>query len=151
MKRSSMGIALLASVAIGCSDSAGPAGPAGPATTADLVGQWVASAYTVTSVANTSLSANLTDLGFTLTITFTETTYAGLASFPGDVPEDFSGTYVIEGLQLILNETGQGSPETMTHSLSGNILTLSGNDESYDFDDDGQEEPATFVILLDKQ
>ncbi len=148
MKTSSLGIALLASVAVGCSDSA--AGP-GPATPADLVGQWVASSYTVTSVADTSLSADIFAMGLTITITFTETTYVGVAVFPGDPTENFSGTYTIEGQTLILNETGQLEPETMTYSLSGNVLTLSGDDDSYDFDGDGQEELATFVMAMDKQ
>ena len=148
MKTSSLGIALLASVAVGCSDSAGPEGSATPA---DLVGQWNASVYTVTNIANTSETAELIGMGMVLTITFTETTYTGLATFPGDLPEDFSGTYTIEGQQLTLNETGEGSPELMTYDLTGSVLTLSGNDESYDFDDDGIEDPATFVLVMDKQ
>ena len=145
MKTSSLGIALLASVAIGCSDSSGPATPA------DLVGQWIASTYTVTSVANTSLSAELIGMGMTTSITFTETTYAGLATFPGEPEEIFSGTYTIEGQQLTLNETGQGSPEIMTYILSGSTLTLSGADEEWDFAGDGQNDPVTFVMVMNKQ
>ena len=148
MRTSSLGIALLASVAVGCSDSGTSTAPATPA---DLVGQWVANAYTVTSVANTSQSANLFDMNFTLTLTFTETTYVGVAIFPGDPTENFSGTYTINGLQLMLDETGDDDElETMTYSLSGNILTLSGED-THDFDDDGQEIPVTFVAVLNKQ
>ena len=148
MKTSSLGIALLASVAVGCSDSA--AGP-GSATPADLVGVWIANAYTVTNVANTSQSVNLSDMGFTITITFTETTYAGVASFPGELAEDFSGTYTIDGQTLILNESGQGTPDIMAYILSGSTLTLSGDDDEYDFDEDGQEESATWVMVMDKQ
>ena len=146
MKTTSLGIALLASVAIGCSDSSGP----GSTTAADLVGQWSANAYTVTSVANPSTSAELVSMGMTLTLTFTETTYVGVWVFPGEPTENFSGTYTIEGQQLTLNETGQVDPEIMTFSLSGSVLTLSGED-SYDFDNDQQEDPATFVMVMDKQ
>ncbi len=146
MKTSSLGVALLASVAIGCSDSSGP----GSATPADLVGQWTASAYTVTSVANTSTSAELVAMGLTITITFTETTYTGVVIFPGDPTDDFSGTYTIDGLTLTLNETGKGSPETMTYVLLGSTLTLNG-DDVHDFLDNGQEEAVTFVMVLDKQ
>ncbi len=148
MKTSSLGIALLASVAVGCSDSAGPDGSATPA---DLVGQWIANAYTVTSVADPTMSSELIALGMTLTITFTETSYTGVVTFPGEPQEDFSGTYTIEGQSLILDEVGEVDLETMAYSLVGSILTLSGDDDSYDFDDDGQEEPVTFVIVLDKQ
>ena len=90
-------------------------------------------------------------MGMTLAITFTETTYSGTASFPGEVTETFSGTYTISGNQLTLNESGEGSTRLMTYSLSGNTLTLSGDDEEYDFDDDGQEDPATFTMVLARQ
>ena len=151
MKTSSLGIALLASVAVGCSDSGTTTGPTGSATPSQLVGTWVGSSYVVTSVANSTLSADLFDMGMTLTITFTETGYSGLSTFPGDLDENFSGTYTISGLQITTNEVGQVDPEIFTYSLSGSILTMSGDDETYDFDNDGVEEPATFVIILNKQ
>ncbi len=52
--------------------------------------------------------------------------------------------------QLILNETGQTQPETMTYSLTGINLTLNGTD-TYDFNADQVEEPATFETVLAKQ
>ncbi len=146
MKASSLGVALFVAVAVGCSgDSTGVASPN------DFVGDWIASSYVVTSVANTSQTQDLTAMGMTLAITFTETTYSGTASFPGEVTETFSGTYTISGNQLTLNESGEGSTRMMTYSLSGNTLTLSGDDEEYDFDDDGQEDPATFTMVLARQ
>ncbi len=151
MKTSSLGIALLASVALGCSDSAAGPGPNGEATPALLVGTWVGSSYVVTSMANTSLSADLFDMGMTLTITFTETDYSGLSTFPGDLDENFSGTYTISGLQITTNEVGQVDPEIFTYSLSGSILTMSGSDETYDFDNNGVDEAASFVMILNKQ
>ena len=148
MKASSLGVALLVAVAVGCSDSGNSTGPASPS---DFAGDWLASSYVVTNVANSSQSEDLTVLGMTLSITFTETTYSGTASFPGEVAETFSGTYTIDGNQLTLNETGELQPETMTYTLSGDTMTLSGDDEQYDFDDDGQEDPATFTMVLAKQ
>ncbi len=148
MKTSSLGIALLASVAVGCSDSGTGTDP-GPAEPADLVGQWVASAHTVTSVANPSQSVNLFGMNLTFTLTFTETSYVGVAIFPGDPTENFSGTYTINGQQLILDETGDDTPETLTYILSGTVLTLSGED-THDFGP-GQEKPVTFVAVLNKQ
>ena len=61
------------------------------------------------------------------------------------------GTYTIDGNQLILDETGQVGRETMTYTLSGNAMTLAGNDEQYDFDGDGVEDPATFMMVLARQ
>ena len=101
-------------------------------------------------VANTSQTVEFTALGMVISITFTETTYSGTVSFPGEVTETFSGTYTISGNQLTLNETGKLEPETMTYILSGSALTLSG-DDTYDFDGDQQEDPVTFVMVLAKQ
>jgi hypothetical protein len=148
MKASSLGIALLVAVAVGCNDSGNSTGPTA---SSEFVGEWLASSYIVTNIANTSQSEDLIGMGMTLSITFTETSYSGTASFPGEVAETFSGTYAISGSQLTLNETGQGTPETMTFTLSGNAMTLSGDDEDYDFDQDGQDDPATFVMVLAKQ
>ena len=148
MKASSLGVALLLAVAVGCSDSDNSTGPASPS---DFVGDWLASSYVVTNIANTSQSEDLTALGMTLSITFTETTYSGSASFPGEATETFSGTYTIEGNQLTLNETGESETDTMTYTLAGDTMTLSGLDDEYDFDDDGQDEPATFTTVLARQ
>ena len=148
MKASSLGAALFVAVAVGCSDSGDSTGPASPS---DFVGDWLVTSYVVTNVANTSQSEDLTALGMTLSITFTETTYSGTASFPGEATETFSGTYTISGDQLTLNETGELEPETMTYTLSGNTMTLSGLDDQYDFDGDGVEDPASWVMVLQRQ
>jgi len=148
MKASSLGVALFVAVAVGCSDSDNSTGPASPS---DFVGDWLASSYVVTNIANTSQSEDLTALGMTLSITFTETTYSGTANFTGEATETFSGTYTIEGNQLTLNETGQVETDTMTYALVGDTMTLSGLDEQYDFDGDGVEDPASFVMVLARQ
>ena len=148
MKASSLGVALLLAVAVGCSDSDNSTGPASPS---DFVGDWLASSYVVTNIANTSQSEDLIPLGMTLSITFTETTYSGTANFNGEATETFSGTYTIEGNQLTLNETGKLEADTMTYTLVGDTMTLSGLDDEYDFDGDGVEDPASFVMVLARQ
>ncbi len=148
MKASSLGVALFVAVAVGCSDSDNSTGPASPS---DFVGDWLASSYVVTNVANTSQSEDLTVLGMTLSITFTETTFSGTAAFPGEATETFSGTYTISGNQMTLIETGQLEADTMTYTLSGNTMTLSGLDEQYDFDGDGVDDPASFTMVMEKQ
>ena len=145
MKASSLGVALLVAVAVGCNDSTSPAAPS------DFVGDWLATSYFLTSVENTSLSADLIEFGMTLSITFTETSYAGTSTFPGEAAESFSGTYTIEGNQLTLVEVGEPGPDTMTYTLSGNTLTMVGNDDEFDFDDDGQDDPASFTMVFARQ
>ncbi len=148
MKASSLGVALFVAVAVGCTDSGNSTGPA---SASEFVGDWLASSYVVTSIANTSLSEDLVAQGMALSITFTETTYSGTAAFPGDPTETFSGTYSIGASQLTLTETDQLELELMTYTLSGNAMTLSGVDELYDFDGDGVEDPATFMMVLARQ
>ena len=148
MKASSLGVALFVAVAVGCSDSDNSTGPA---STSDFVGDWLASSYVVTNIANTSQSEDLIPLGMTLSITFTETTYSGTAGFTGEATETFSGTYTIDGNQLILMETGELETDTMAYTLSGNTMTLSGLDEQYDFDGDGVDDPASFAMVMAKQ
>ncbi len=147
MKASSLGVALLLAVAVGCSDSDNSTGPASPS---DFVGDWLASSYVVTNIANTSQSEDLTAL-MTLSLTFTETTYSGTANFTGEATETFSGTYTIEGNQLTLNETGKLEADTMTYTLVGDTMTLSGLDDEYDFDGDGVEDLASWVMVLQRQ
>lgn len=148
MKASSLGVALFVAVAVGCSDSGNSTGVA---SASDFVGDWLATSYVVTNIANTSQSQDLTALGMTLSITFTETTYSGTANFTGEATETFSGTYTIDGNQLTLNETGKLETDTMTYALSGNTMTLSGLDDQYDFDGDGVEDPASWVMVLQRQ
>ncbi len=142
MKRSSVGAALLAAVTIGCSDSTGPATPA------DLVGTWVATAYVFTNTSNTAQSVDVIAMGMTFSLTFTETTMSGTITIPNVGTERFEGTYTISGNQITISDP-EGT-ETLTHSLNGNILTLTST-ETFDFNDDGQETPATSVITLQKQ
>lgn len=149
MKASRLGAALLVAVAVGCSDSGNSTGPA---SASEFVGDWLASSYALTSIENTSLSVDLVvGQQMTLSITFTETTYSGTAVLPGEPTETFSGTYTIGASQLTLSETDQLEPELMTYTLSGNAMTLSGVDELYDFDGDGVEDPATFMMVLARQ
>ncbi len=148
MKASSLGIALLVAVAVGCNDSGNSTGPTSPS---EFVGDWLASSWVLTSVANTSQSADFIALGMALSITFTETTYSGTVNMDGGAMDTFTGTYTISGSQLILDEVGETELDTMTYTLSGNAMTLSGDDEAYDFDEDGQEDPATFRMVFAKQ
>ncbi len=143
MKRTSMGTALLATLAIGCSDSTGPA------TTADLVGTWVASAFVFTNSANAAETVDVIQLGMAYSVTFTETTASGTISIPGQDPVSFTGAYTLNATQLTFVDPADGN-ETVTVALDGNVLTINGAD-TYDFNDDGQEQPATYVITLGKQ
>lgn len=143
MKRTTIGAALLVAATIGCSDSTSPA------TAADLTGTWNATSFVFTNTANTTESVDVIPLGVAFTITFTETTMSGSFTFPGEAIETFEGTFTITGDQITISDPIDGD-ETWTHSLTGSVLTLTATD-TFDFNDDGQETPATMVITMTKQ
>lgn len=144
MRRATTVTALLASVSIGCSTDT-----MGPATPSDLVGSWNASSYVVANVANNSEMVSMTDLGIGFVLSFTSTTMSGTVYFGNwDDQESFTGSYTVNGTDLVFTDPASGS-QTFRVNLygDGNMLDLVTN-TLFDFDGDGQEEPATTTITL---
>ena len=50
---------------------------------------------------------------------------------------------------MFTNKANSSDPETVAFTLSGNTLTLTVDDE-FDFDDDGVDESASLIIVLQK-
>ncbi len=138
---------LAAVLVVGCSDST----DSGHASEDDLVGVWNATQFLLTSTAdpNVTIERISQDGWFTLTIN-ADGTWSEEGFFPGNPPktESGSGTYVIQGSNIILTEGDDPEPFTWGFVLSGNTLTLSSADEPVDFDGDGVEEAATLEIVL---
>lgn len=138
---------LAAALVVGCSDSTDP----GNVSEDDLAGVWTATQFLLTSTADPAVTVDMIALGgaFTLTIN-ADGTYSEAGLFPGNPPEveSGSGTYVIQGSNLILTENDDPVPFTVAFVLSGNTLTLTSTDETFDFDDDGVEEAATLDMVL---
>ena len=55
---------------------------------------------------------------------------------------------MIQGTNIILTEIDDPVPFTVAFVLSGNTLTLTSSDETFDFDDDGVEDAATLEMVL---
>lgn len=134
---------------LGCDKSTDPDSASIPAA---LVGTWTATEFIFTSkTAMAQTTGNLISLGvsFTLKIesngNFTVTT-----TFPtpqGPMSEVSTGTLSVSGNKITVKDE-EGTFE-LTYSVSGNILTITG-DEEYDFDGDDVDEPATMRIVLQK-
>ncbi|MCZ6916815.1 MAG: lipocalin family protein [Gemmatimonadetes bacterium] len=138
--------AMLTVAVIGCSD----------ATTvedvADLVGTWNAASFLFVSDADPNVTFELIAEGgsFTLVIA-ADGSYTGNFAMGTEV-ETFSGTITISGSNLVI--TDDLDPEdtsTVAFELNGNTLTMTDSDESFDFDDDGVEEDADSVMVLERQ
>jgi hypothetical protein len=106
-----------------------------------LAGTWNATSVVVTNKANSSETSDLLAGGESVNITFT---VAG--GFSGSFT-DLGGTFVVEGTNLIITNTGKSDLETIAFTLSDNTLTV---DDEFDFDDDGVDESASLIIVLQK-
>ncbi len=138
---------LAAALVVGCNDSTDP----GNVSENDLVGVWTATQFLFTSTADPTVAVDRISQGGWFTLTFNaDGTYSEAGEFPGNPTkvENGSGTYVIQGTNLILTEDGEPVSSTVAFVLSGNTLTLNITDESFDFDDDGVEEAATLEMVL---
>lgn len=108
-----------------------------------LAGTWNATSVVFTNKANSSETFDLLAAGESVNVTFT-----AAGEFSGSFT-DVGGTFVVEGTNLIITNTGKNDPHAVAFTLSGNTLTLTVDDE-FDFDDDGVDESASLIIVLQK-
>ena len=133
----------------GCGDSIGPDSTPEEVAAA-IAGTWNATSYVFTNDANSSETFDLLANGGSLSLTFTaDGQFSGSFTAPGE-SETFGGTYVAQGTNLIITDAvDPNDVETIAFTLSGSTITLTLDDD-FDFDDDGVDEPATSVIVLEK-
>lgn len=138
-------VTLAAAFTLSCGDATG-------IDIADLVGTWNASKLEFTSAANATLKADVVGLGGSLSITFASNgSFTLTEREPGELANTRTGTFLLKGDTLTISESGQGSPTDFRTSLSGSTLTLTNDDDEYDFNNDGTEEPARLIVVLNKQ
>ena len=106
-----------------------------------LAGNWNATSAVFTNKANSSETFDLLAGGESVNIAFT-----AAGGFSGSFTE-VGGTFVVQGTNLIITNTGESDPKTVAFTLSGNTLTV---DDEFDFDDDGVDESASLIIVLQK-
>ncbi len=133
---------------VGCGDSIGA--DSTPEEVAEaLAGTWNATSFVFTNDANSSETFDLLADGGSFSVTFTTGGQFSGSSTLGGGTETLSGTYVVQGTNLIITDTGETESETIAFTLSGNTLTLTQDDE-YDFNDDDVDVSATLVIVLQR-
>jgi hypothetical protein len=137
MQRRTRVLALMGLAAgLACGDAVAPE---------DVVGDWTATSFVFTSVADPNESVDVIAAGGSLSVTFdADGTYAIAYTFGGSSDTD-GGTYTIDGSDITL---GGIDPVSGTIELSGDTMTLELLGGEFDFDDDGTDDPATIRIVL---
>ena len=114
-----------------------------------IAGTWNATSFVFTNDANSSETFDLLAGAGSFVITFTANgQFSGSSTLAG-FTEGISGTYVVQGTNLITTDTGETESETFAFTLSGNTLTLTGGDE-YDFNGDDVDVSATLTIIFQR-
>ena len=137
---------MLTTALIGCSDATSVQDPA------DLAGTWNATSFLWTSDADASVTFELIGEGgsFQLVIA-SDGSFTGAFTMGSEV-DAFSGTIAISGSNIIITDTEDpNDPSTMGFELNGNTLTMTSDDDEFDFDDNGTEDPASSLMVLVKQ
>jgi hypothetical protein len=120
----------------------------------DLVGVWDATKFEFEeTTGDPVLTVDLLTMNYTVTIEINEAgTYEITSTFLGGEPQVESGTWVLEGGDLlIMTPTGETVGDEFDVTLDGTTLTVRSNDLTFDFDEDGTEEPALFEAILEKR
>jgi hypothetical protein len=124
-------------------DATGPDTPS----LADIAGRWRANKIEYTNKADPSERADLAQLGARLVATFAASGDVTLVLTVLGQQEVVHGTASVVNNQLVIRDALSGAVESLNPTLDGSTLTLRA-DASFDFDLDGQEEPATLLIVM---
>ncbi|NIV94843.1 hypothetical protein GWN42_19135 [candidate division KSB1 bacterium] len=121
-------------------------------TITDLVGTWTATKFEFTNEVDPDQKIDLIQLGgsFILNIN-SDGEFSAILTVPGESPDTSSGTLRIQNGTLFFDDDSSDDV-TAEFTLSRNTLTLtiSADDAEIDFDDDGQDDPATLLIILQR-
>jgi hypothetical protein len=139
-------LALMACLTACADDSQGP--DFDPAV-APFVGTWDAEVFTVTSVADPSIVADLLENGsFNINVQ-PSGTYTATLTF-GGIPLVEIGMLSVDGDQITLDPNGGTPTSSLYEFLAGDRLKLEGPTD-FDFNLDGTPDPAEAYIELQKR
>ncbi len=117
-----------------------------------LVGDWQATALVITNVADPSVHPDLIQLGATFTLNVQPSgQYTAILVYNGQ-PKTEIGQLSVRGDSITLSPSSatSGAATTGTYSVDASTLTIDG-DTKFDFNLDGQSEPAKAHIVFEKK
>lgn len=137
-----------------CGDDDDGTGPDG-VTVADLAGSWTATQLQFTAADGSASVDLINDLGgsFVLQIQ-SDGSFTADVSVPGQDPFQLPGSVTISGSTLTVDFAQDVPPFNdfdASFTLSGSQLTLDVSDASFDFNQDGVEDPATATVIFQRQ
>ena len=107
--------------------------------------------YEYVSVENSSERVDLVTLGLTGTVNLNDNgQYAATIEEPGFTPVTVTGTWDYTVDTFTLQETGSSGDATFDMDVGNDVLTLTGADADFDFNDDGIPEPAKWNVTLER-
>lgn len=137
-------IAMLGAAALGCGSDDEPS-------IESISGTWDIVKFEYVNVENSSQRVDLVALGLTGTVNLNDNgQYAATTEEPGFPPETVTGTWSYTVDTFTLQETGSTGDWTFDMNVGNDVLTLTGADSEFDFDDDGTPEPAKWNITLER-
>jgi hypothetical protein len=140
-----LAIAVLGAAALGCGDDEEPS-------LESISGIWDIAKFEYVNVANSSERVDLVALGLTGTVNLNDNgQYVATTEEPGFPPETVTGTWSYSADTFTLQETGSSGDATFDLNVGNDVLTLTGANADFDFDDDGTTEPAKWNITLERQ
>lgn len=113
-----------------------------------LVGDWVTTAATVSDPLGAYPDVDMIAAGASMSIEFSPTGTYEMTTSDGTTQEMESGTFrFVEATVLELLEAGETEGEMWTIDLSATSMAVSF-DDVFDFDEDGNDEPASWALNL---
>jgi hypothetical protein len=119
----------------------------------ELVGIWDATKFEFEETSGDPVvTVDLMTMNYEITIEINEGgTYEISMSFLGGAPEVDTGTWSLDGDLLVLTATGEPVGDEFEVTIAGTTLTVRSDDQTWDFDEDGTEEPALFEAIFQKR
>lgn len=123
--------------------------PFTPAVSADFEGDWTASKFEFTNLANATETYDMIADGgeFDMTIA-AGGTFSFSFVFPDQSTENSTGTWEIFGDVLIITDDADSYISVMQYTTGTDTFTMFSNDDGYDFDEDGVTELALLEIVM---
>jgi hypothetical protein len=140
----------LAALAVACDDNLAPGDGV---SYSQIVGSWKAAEFVFVSQANPTIEVDMIGAGVEAWITIgTNNRYSILIEVPSDTPDVMTGSvHVTSGKVVMENDDEPGNPLSYTAIASTNAVSMVTSDVAFDFDEDGDDEPANLYLTLARQ
>ncbi|MFC1500384.1 hypothetical protein ACFL6T_05155 [Candidatus Zixiibacteriota bacterium] len=123
--------------------------PYTPATSTDFEGDWVASQWLLSDPYDVHADYDMVVGGGSFSLTINSGgTFSFSITFPGETTENGTGTWEIFGDLLLLTDDADGYVSAMQYTVGTDTFSMFSNNDSWDFNEDGSDEPALLNVIM---